>query len=90
MAKVNGKYLNDIAGDLPQALQDEYSTVKDFYREYMEVRKGFEDKVREHLGCDDLVFSYRFGQLSCSVGEPKAEKVSKPKINLAQWLEQQR
>jgi hypothetical protein len=89
MAKVNGKYLNDIAGDLPVDLQLEYAKVKESYLAHKATQKAFEDMLREHLDCPDLVCSYRFGQLSVSIGEPKPAKVSKPKINLAQWLEQQ-
>lgn len=90
MAKVNGKYLNDIAGDLPQDLQQEYANIKQSYLAHKARQATFEDKLREHFDCPELVCSYRFGQLSVSIGEPKAVKVAKPKINLAQWLEQQR
>ena len=90
MAKVNGKYLNDIAGDLPEDLRREYEQVKASYKAHKELTDMFEDNLREHFDCPGLKAWYRFGQLSVSVGEAKAEKVSKPKINLAQWLEQQR
>ena len=90
MAKVNGKYLNDIASDLPEALQLEYLAVKESYLAHKATQAAFEEQLREHFDCPELVCSYRFGQLSVSIGEPKAVKVAKPKINLAQWLEQQR
>lgn len=91
MAKVNGKYLNDIAGDLPEELQLEYLMVKESYAKHQATTKAFEAKVRNYLQEPKLVFSYRFGQLSCHVGEDKPQpKPAKPKINLAAWLEQQR
>lgn len=91
MAKANGKYLNDIAGDLPAELQQEYAKVKASYLQHKAVQKAFEDSLRAYLDEPNLVCSYRFGQLSVSVGEAKAPKAeAKPKINLAQWLEQQR
>ena len=89
MAKVNGKYLNDIAGDLPAELQQEYAKVKASYLAHKELTKAFEAMVCDHLGAE-LAFSYRFGQLSVSVAEAKPVKAAaKPKVNLAQWLEQQ-
>ena len=91
MPKINGKYLNDMESLLPQDLQDELELVRDSYREHKAVQAEFEAKVRAHLQQPDLVFSYRFGKLSISQGEPKAApKAAAPKINLAQWLEQQR
>jgi hypothetical protein len=90
MAKVNGKYLNDIADDLPEDLRLEYELVKDSYRQHKATQAMFEAKLRDHLGEPNLVCSYRFGQLSISVGEPKAVKAPvKPKLSLSDWLEQQ-
>jgi hypothetical protein len=91
MAKVNGKYLNDMASLLPVELQAEFDLVKTAYNEHKALQKAFEAKVREHLAEPKLAFSYRFGKLSCSVGETevKAVKAVAPKVNLAEWLEQQ-
>lgn len=90
MAKINGKYINDIAGDLSPELQTEYQLVKQAYLEYKAIRDSFEGKVRDTLGNDNLVFSYRFGRLSATVGEPKAQpKPVKPRQTLADWLAQQ-
>jgi hypothetical protein len=89
MAKVNGKYLNDIAGDLPEDLHMEYLMVKESYKAHRVLTEAFETKLRDHFDCPELKAWYRYGQLSVSIGEPKAVKVSKPKVSLSDWLEQQ-
>src|SRR5215831_5297035 len=75
MAKVNGKYLNDIAGDLSEDMQLEYLAVKESYNQHKAVQKAFEAKLAKYLEVPEgkvLNCSYRYGQLSISVEDSKA------------------
>jgi hypothetical protein len=93
MAKINGKYLNDIEDMLSAELQEEYQLVKASYNEHKLLQKAFEAKLSAEIGVPAgkrLACSYRFGKLSVSVEEGKAEVIQpKAKLNLADWLEQQ-
>lgn len=93
MAKINGKYLNDIQNDLPEELQLGFLEVKDSYTAHKAVQASFEAKLARYLEVPEgkrLVCNYRFGKLGISVEDGKAPVVQpKAKINLAQWLEQQ-
>jgi hypothetical protein len=94
MAKINGKYLNDIEDMLSPELQAEYRQVKASYNAHKAKQQAFEELLAVELGVDGgkrLACSYRFGKLSISVedSKPVASKPVVQKINLAQWLEQQ-
>ena len=93
MAKINGKYLNDIEDMLSEELREQYHAVKASYNAHKALQQAFEGLLALELDipAEKLVCSYRFGKLSISVGEAKAKPVAvKPKVSLADWLAQQR
>jgi hypothetical protein len=92
MAKLNGKYLNDVQDDLSEELQLEFMAVKESYTRHKAVQAQFEAKLAEYLGVPEgkkLVCSYRFGKLGLSIEEAKPVAQPKPKQSLSDWLAQQ-
>jgi hypothetical protein len=94
------QWLNDIAGELTQAQRDLYDAFKALQRQAAAARQAFEDRMNHDYRADGtlaqgeaIVFNYRFGKLSISLGEERQRKVraaqAKPRQSLGAWLKAQ-
>jgi hypothetical protein len=93
------KYRNDCEAELTSAQRDLYQAFKALQRQAAAARQAFEDKMNADYRAEGafkageaLVFNYRFGKLSLSLGEARERKVraqAQPRQSLGAWLKAQ-
>jgi hypothetical protein len=90
------EWLNDVEGDLLPAQRDLYQAFKALQRQAAAARQAFEDRMNADGRANGtlaqgeaIVFNYRFGKLSISLGKERPRKAhaqSKPRQSLGAWL----